>query len=71
MLKRALEIEVQLNNRSGMASDYCNLGVLYLTLGNIGDSIPALQKAEEMLYKALEINQELANEIGIAKQSTD
>jgi tetratricopeptide (TPR) repeat protein len=59
MLNKSLEIEEQLGRRKGMASAYGNLGVLYMTRGE-------LDRAEEMLNKSLEIEEQLGRREGMA-----
>ena len=58
MYQKALELNQALGRKEGMASDYCNLGIVYKTRGE-------LSQAEEMYQKALELNQALGSKEGM------
>ena len=59
MYRDALEIHEEIGHKEGMASDYCNLGNVYLKRGDP-------DKAEEMYRDALEINDEIGHKKGMA-----
>ncbi len=59
MCKESLEINLQLENKKGMASDYGNLGVIMDIRGDVDG-------AQAMFEKSLEIDLELQNIEGIA-----
>ena len=59
MYRKCLAIEEALGRRSGMASDYGNLGNLYCTRGD-------LDAAEEMYRKSLAIEEEFGHTEGMA-----
>jgi tetratricopeptide (TPR) repeat protein len=59
MFRRAIDIDKRLNNKPGLAINYCNLGSLYQRQG-------ALDRAESMYKQSLAINEELDRATGKA-----